>query len=167
MKDYHRITMDEFSDAVWKEILEHYPEYHYWIDGNRYLPEWMMWELAKSEEKEVKQTIAWRYDAPQDLLALLSNDKSPDIRFAVGMNLSCPKEILEKLALDKSPTAREGVASNMRCPKDLLRKLSKDKGQYVREEAIRRLEVMREKGVPKIPKYWDAVPQYEGSRSVS
>jgi hypothetical protein len=84
MKDYHRITMDEFSDDVWKEILANYPEYHYWIDGNRYLPEWMMWELAKSEEKEVREEIARRYDAPVDLLAHLSKDKSQDVRFAVG-----------------------------------------------------------------------------------
>jgi hypothetical protein len=69
--------------------------------------------------------------------------------------------LLEILSQDKSPTAREGVAQNMRCPKDLLRKLAKDKGKYVRESAKERLEIIKRRGIPKIPKYWDVVPKYE------
>lgn len=161
MKDYHRITLDQFTDEVWKEIMDHYPQYHYWVDGNRYLPEWVMWEFSMSKEQDVKRTIAERHDIPETLLRKLSEDADPDIRSKTAWNLSCPRDVLERLSIDKSPRVREGVASNMRCPKDLLRKLAKDKSVYVRNKTKRRLEVMQVMGIPKIPEYWHISPNYE------
>lgn len=160
-KDIGKVTQDQFADEVWKDLLMNYPNYHEWIAHNRYLPEWMMWEFSRSEDKEVREIVARRYDAPETLLQRLSKDTSEDVRFVVSKNMACPRYLLEKLSQDRSPTAREGVAQNMRCPKDLLRKLAKDKSVYVRDSAKERLEIIQRRGIPKIPEYWHISPNYE------
>ena len=160
-KDISRGTQDQFTDEVWRDLLMNYPNYHEWIAHNRYLPEWLMWAFSTSEDKDVKRTIAWRYDIPETLLRKLSGDVDPDIRRKAAWNLSCPRDVLERLSVDKSPRVREGVTANMRCPKDLLRKLSKDKSVHVRDSAKERLEIIQRMGIPKIPEYWHISARYE------
>jgi hypothetical protein len=161
MEDYHRVTMDTATEEVWIQIIEQCPEYHYWIASNKYLPESMMWKLSESKDVEIRWRIAQRYDIPEALMVKFSKDKSTRVKFYVGDNMACPIYILERLSKDKRPLVRDGVAQNMRAPKRLLRVLAKDSDEYVREHALRRLEVIQRRGIPKVPKHWETVVQYE------
>lgn len=159
--DYHRITMDEMKQEVWEEIIQNYPEHHDWIADNQHLPINIMWALAKSEDWHVRERIARRYDAPREILEILSEDEVAYVSSHVGWNIGCPSDILEKLSVSKSPRVREGVAKNRNAPLDILERLARDKGKYVREHAKQSLDVIRRRGRPIRPEFWDLVHSFK------
>ena len=93
---------------------------------NRKTPVRVLEQLAKDENKFVRQAVADNVNTTDLFLDRLSQDAEAVVRTKVAANLNTPNNILENLALDENIEVRHAVANNQdssKVVKDLLKDL--------------------------------------------
>lgn len=101
-------------------------------------------EMEHSPYLSVRQRIAKRDDAPEDVLDYLSKDKEREVRIWVARNDHTAHNTLMNLSDDKVASVRASVAFNKECPLDILFKLATDPNVNVRKEVVSNFNIDRE-----------------------
>lgn len=110
--EYGRAAREEAPLAVWRELVESYPEMRRWVAHNK--------------------------TVPVEILAVLVGDPDPEVRWAVALKRKLTLEMFEKLSNDEEESVRLRVVHNRKTPEQLLRRLVDDKSRIVREAARER-----------------------------
>ncbi len=110
-----RVLTDEASEAVWRSIVERYPEMTLSVVQNKTIPISILRWLAKDPDKYVRKEV--------------SHKRKLD------------RALFEELSSDGASIVRQGIAWNNKTPKDILMRLAKDPDEDVRYAALTKLEV--------------------------
>ncbi|MEM8677681.1 MAG: hypothetical protein AAGF83_28055, partial [Cyanobacteria bacterium P01_G01_bin.67] len=105
---------------------------------NRKTPIQVLKQLAKDEDKTVRQIMAQNKNLPLDILLELADDSSVIVRSNLAYKNTHSKiktsvELLEKLARDESETVREKVAAHSDTPEEILIQLANDSSTRVKK----------------------------------
>ena len=114
-EEYRRSVLEEASEEVWIDIIQHYPEMKIWVIRNKTIP--------------------------LSILRLLSNDSDNHVRGEVAMKRKLDNELFEKLAHDEDEAVRAHIACNRKTPIEILILLSTDAKKIVRDAAQKRLNM--------------------------
>jgi pentose-5-phosphate-3-epimerase len=96
------------------------------------IPEFVLEELARHQDKDVRSLVAYLPNTPAKILEQLALDEDSFVRSDVAYKSHTPVKILEQLALDKDNHVRSAVAYNSHTPAKILEQLALDKDSYVR-----------------------------------
>ncbi|MFI1658939.1 hypothetical protein ACH4ZU_29145 [Streptomyces sp. NPDC020472] len=86
------------------------------------------WEAATDPDAEVRQEVAYEFEAPAEVLAALADDADPKVVKIAAENSCLPPALLPRLARHPSTVVREAVARNENAPAGLLAELLADGG---------------------------------------
>ncbi len=94
MAEYLRAAHEAANVQVWLEVIEKYPEYHFWVAHNKTIPNEIIQLLSESQNAPVRHMIASKRKTPAHILEKLSRDINESVRERVAHNAKVPKEIL-------------------------------------------------------------------------
>ena len=77
-------------------------------------------EMARSPNRDIRETVAGSRLSPPDVLAVLAEDNDPIVRSAVAGNPACSLDLLKRFASDSDETVRGCAAGNPFFPRDAL-----------------------------------------------
>lgn len=100
-EEYDRAAREEAPDAVWKELIQQYPDMKIWVVGNKTVPVFILELLSRDEDTSVRDAVARKRKTPPEVLARLARDDDSGIRYAVVCNRKTPPEICEVLLNDE------------------------------------------------------------------
>ena len=96
------------------------------------IPEFVLEQLARHHDKDVRSLVAYLPNTPARILDQLALDEDCDVRRDVAFKSRTPIETLEQLALDQDSYVRSGVAYNSNTPIETLEQLALDEDSHVR-----------------------------------
>ena len=102
-----------------------------------------LWDLFKSKDWEVRETLGRNRKSPIELLDKLADDENMHVRIAVATNLSTTEKIFEKLAKDEEVEVRSVVARFEYIPERILAILANDDVVDIRLEVARNLNTTK------------------------
>lgn len=112
--------------------------------GSKYVPVWLLEELAESDDPKVRFSVARSSCAPQGVLDKLAHDKDPKIRMAVAGNPISPSSALEALSEDYITRVKIEVTKNPAAPKEVIEQLAEDPIDTIRSWVARRRDITSE-----------------------
>ena len=99
-------------------------------------------KLAKSENKNVKHSVASCPRTSSKVLAILADETDPDIKEQVALNPSTSLATLEKLATDEDVSVKMDVMYNPNVTLEILNILLNDKVAGIRRKAFEAREIL-------------------------
>lgn len=90
------------------------------------IPEFVLEQLVKHQDKDVRSLVAFLPNTPAKILEQLAQDEDSYVRRDVAYNSNTLVKILEQLALDKDSYVRSSVANNANTPVKALEQLALD-----------------------------------------
>lgn len=94
-----RSAVEEAPPAVWRALIEGYPDMRFWVAHNRTVPDDILRILAADSEWRVRHRVASRRSCPSDILELLSSDTNDSIASLVAGHPNTPSVALRRLAM--------------------------------------------------------------------
>ncbi len=94
MHEYLRAAHESAEIQVWLEVIEKFPEYHFWVAHNKTIPNEIIQLLSESSDTPVRHMIASKRKTPAYILEKLSRDTDESVRLRVAYNAKVPTEIL-------------------------------------------------------------------------
>ena len=113
MEDYHRAAHEEASEAVWRLVIEKYPDMKIWVVRNKTVPLTILKHLAEDDSETVRTDVAMKRKLSRELFEKLASDTSVSVRHAIGNNPKVPMDILQVLADDSDDWLREKVREKL------------------------------------------------------
>jgi hypothetical protein len=110
---YERAATEAAPMEVWNKVIEHFPEFRFWVAQNK--------------------------QVPHEILNLLATDADENVRLMVAMKRKLSPELLRRLAYDSDESVRAAVARHPHVPYDVLEMLASDSVDMVVESALRQL----------------------------
>lgn len=90
---------------------------HQVLADNKHTPRWMLKELARSEDQDIRFRIGRNAITPEETVRELARDRYAKVREGVARNELVPVDVLEALSGDSSVLVRRAVAANPRAPR--------------------------------------------------
>lgn len=100
------------------------------------IPEFVLEQLARHQDKDVRSLVAFLPNTPAKTLEQLAQDEDSHVRRDVAYNSNTPLKILEQLAQDEDSDVRSSVVYNPNTPLKLLEHLLEQLGQD-KENSVR------------------------------
>lgn len=119
--EYDRSAMEEAPVAVWREVIERFPDHRRWVAHNKTVPVEILEELCRFDV-DTRYFVACKRKLSFTLFETLSKDTDSNIRIAISVNKKTPIVILESLSQD----VNEEVASAARANYDARKKKNLD-----------------------------------------
>ena len=116
------------------------PDVRYGLAENPNLAEEVMYILADDSSKDVRNEVASKDNVPEDLLRKFAEDDEPFVRIAVAFHERTPVDVLVKLVDDPDEIVRYYLARNDNTPTDILQYLCNSEHRATREHARKTLE---------------------------
>ncbi|MDT3556812.1 hypothetical protein ROV95_11880 [Stenotrophomonas maltophilia group sp. msm1] len=88
------------EDQTWIDILAAYPELARCVAGNKTIPEFIIEQLATSEDVDVRWRIACKRRLSEGLMSRLAHDVDATVRHRIACNPKVTPRILELLSAD-------------------------------------------------------------------
>ncbi|PHX40754.1 hypothetical protein AO263_16260 [Pseudomonas sp. NZIPFR-PS5] len=85
--------------AVWRDVIERFPDHRRWVAHNKTVPVEIL-EVLCEFDASTRWFVARKRKLYAALFERLSQDKDPDVRVAICANKKTPLEILERLLQD-------------------------------------------------------------------
>lgn len=111
--EYHRAAHDEAPLAVWEEVLERFPDMHFWVAQNKQVPTEILRRLAESPDPHVREMVARKGKLPPDLFPVLARDPDASVRAAIAVNRKTPVAVRRGLLDDPEAFVREAAAERL------------------------------------------------------
>ena len=97
--EYDRSAMEEAPVAVWREVIEKFPDHRRWVAHNKTVPVEIL-EVLCEFDASTRWFVARKRKLSTTLFERLSQDKDSDVRVAICANKKTPLEILKRLLQD-------------------------------------------------------------------
>jgi len=88
------------EDQTWIDILAVYPELARCVAGNKTIPEFIIEQLASSENVDVRWSIACKRRLSEGVMSRLAQDADATVRHRIVCNPKVTPQILELLSVD-------------------------------------------------------------------
>lgn len=88
------------EDQTWIDILATYPELARCVAGNKTIPEFIIEQLASSQDVDVRWRIACKRRLSEGLMSRLAQDADASVRHRIACNPKVIPKILESLSVD-------------------------------------------------------------------
>ncbi|KAB0651263.1 MULTISPECIES: hypothetical protein [Burkholderia] len=98
--EYDRAATDEAPVAVWKDVIDRFPEYRRWVAHNKTVQLEIL-ALLCQYEADVRRFVAVKRKLSDDLFELLSKDIDVVVRQGIASNKKTPISIIRRLAQDE------------------------------------------------------------------
>lgn len=108
--EYGRAAHEPADEAVWREVIQRYPEMRTWVAHNKTVPLSILQVLSVDDDPRVRGSVAVKRKLSRGLFEQLARDADEGVRLAIIRNAKVPPDVLEQLAGDAS----EFVASAAR-----------------------------------------------------
>lgn len=92
-----RATFAAASMAVWRSVIELYPDFKSWVIHNKTVPLEIRKQLARDPDASVRRAVARKRKLGRALFEQLAADIDESVRRAVAMNAKCPDDIRSEL----------------------------------------------------------------------
>ncbi len=97
--EYDRSAMEEAPIAVWREVIEKFPDHRRWVAHNKTVPVEIL-EMLCVFDASTRWFVARKRKLSTTLFERLSQDEDSDVRVAICTNKKTPLEILKRLLQD-------------------------------------------------------------------
>lgn len=97
--EYDRSAMEEAPIAVWREVIEKFPDHRRWVAHNKTVPVEIL-EMLCVFDVSTRWFVARKRKLSAALFERLSQDEDSDVRVAICTNKKTPLEILDRLRQD-------------------------------------------------------------------
>ncbi|UZJ59568.1 hypothetical protein OKW98_23985 [Pseudomonas sp. KU26590] len=97
--EYDRSAMEEAPIAVWRDVIERFPDHRRWVAHNKTVPVEIL-EVLCEFDASTRWFVAGKRKLSATLFERLSQDEDSDVRIAICANKKTPLEILERLLQD-------------------------------------------------------------------
>lgn len=94
--EYDRSALEEAPAAVWREVIDRFPDHRRWVAHNKTVPLEILEELCKFDA-DTRYFVACKRKLSYTLFESLSKDADTNIRIAISVNKKTPMSILESL----------------------------------------------------------------------
>lgn len=94
--EYDRSALEEAPAAVWREVIDRFPDHRRWVAHNKTVPVEILEELCKFDA-DTRYFVACKRKLSYTLFESLSKDADTNIRIAISVNKKTPMNILESL----------------------------------------------------------------------
>lgn len=111
-EEYDRSAAEEAPIAVWKDVIDRFPEYRKWVAHNKTTPLEIL-ALLCQYDADVRSWVAMKRKLSEELFDFLSRDEDEIVRVNVASNRKTPLYILERLAQDKDKDISSAAISNL------------------------------------------------------
>ncbi len=109
--EYDRSALEEAPIAVWREVIERFPDHRRWVAHNKTVPVKILEELCEFDA-DVRFFVACKRKLSYTLFQNLSKDVDTDIRIAISVNKKTPMDILESLFQDANEEVARAARDN-------------------------------------------------------
>lgn len=97
--EYDRSAMEEAPVAVWREVIERFPDHRRWVAHNKTVPVEIL-EVLCDFDASTRWFVARKRKLSATLFERLSQDNDSDVRVAICTNKKTPLVILQRLVQD-------------------------------------------------------------------
>ncbi len=97
--EYDRSAMEEAPIAVWRDVIERFPDHRRWVAHNKTVPVEILEELCEFDS-DVRFFVACKRKLSHSIFESLSKDADTNVRIAISVNRKTPMDILEILFQD-------------------------------------------------------------------
>jgi len=112
-EEYSRAADDDAPEAVWRDVIDRFPEMREWVVHNKTVPVEILEVLARDDAASVRATVADKRKLSGELFDLLARDADEVVRQRVALNKKVPVHVLEHLAIDASPFVRAAALKRL------------------------------------------------------
>jgi hypothetical protein len=112
-EDYRRAASESAPLAVWREVIERYPDARVWVVHNKTVPMEILEDLVDDSDVTVRHAVAMKRKLTPTLLARLALDEDESIRLRVAMHRNTSRETLEYLQNDSWDRVGETVRKRL------------------------------------------------------
>lgn len=110
--EYDRAAMEEAPTAVWREVINYYPDYRRWVAHNKTVPLEILEELCEYDA-DTRWFVASKRKLSVLLFERLSLDADSDVRVAICANKKAPLDILQRLVYDTNEDVARVARKNL------------------------------------------------------
>ena len=110
--EYDRSAIEEAPIAVWREVIERFPDHRRWVAHNKSVPLEILEELCQFDST-IRQFVAAKRKLSPAMFEILSRDESYVVRIAVAANRKAPIAILERLLNDQNKHVARAAGYNL------------------------------------------------------
>jgi hypothetical protein len=113
LEEYTRAAHEEAPLTVWKQVIEEFPEYRFWVAHNKTVPVEILRVLSADPDRKVRDMVARKRKLPEELQLILARDSDDGVRMALACNRKATEATLGILASDSCEDVREKAASRL------------------------------------------------------
>lgn len=110
-EEYDRSAFEEAPLAVWRDLIQRYPDYRRWVAHNKTVPVEILAELC-NYGPDIRQFVATKRRLSRELFILLSQDPAATVRQSIAANKKTPLDILQSLAKDEDADIADSATRN-------------------------------------------------------
>lgn len=111
--EYRRAATESAPIEVWRELVEHYADEHFWVAQNKTVPLEVLSELAGDPDERVRMMVAAKKKLTPDILVRLARDPNDAVRMSVARHRNATRAVLESLRNDSWDAVRDVVAERL------------------------------------------------------
>jgi hypothetical protein len=111
--EYNRAAQEEASLEVWREVIDRYPGYRFWVAQNKTVPIEILAVLAMDRLADVREMVARKRKLTSDLQVKLAQDPNETVRLAIATNAKICEAALNILVEDKWEPVRDVAKSKL------------------------------------------------------
>ncbi|GIH70069.1 hypothetical protein [Sphaerimonospora thailandensis] len=111
--DYRRAARESAPLEVWRELVRHHPEAHFWVAHNKTVPVEILHELSSSSDWRTRLMVASKNKATREILDILARDSHEAVRQVVAGHHNTSIEVLEVLCGDEWDQIRNAAQENL------------------------------------------------------
>jgi hypothetical protein len=101
--EYRRAAHDGATEAVWRDVIDRYPDMKEWVAHNKTVPLEILRVLATDSDAAVRSSVAAKRKLDRALFVALSADEDESVRHQLACNARLPLDLLAALATDREP----------------------------------------------------------------
>ena len=106
-EEYRRAALEDASESVWLDVVEHYPDMKIWVTRNKTVPLTILRILADDPDVMVREAVASKRKLDRNLFVRLARDPEESVRLSIVRNAKVPQDLLVLLCEDAEPYVRQ------------------------------------------------------------
>ena len=113
-----RASREDAPVAVWREVIERWPDMRFWVAHNRTIPLEILECLSRDQDERTRKRVAMKRKLPLDIRWRLAHDPAASVVQTIIQNRTTPLDLVEHIRNTTSDTwlrrladARIGEAS--------------------------------------------------------
>jgi hypothetical protein len=99
-EEYGRAAREEAPAEVWREVIEKYPEFRYWVAHNKSVPLDILKILAGDQDVRVRDCVAGKRKLDEATQEQLAKDPDSGVRMRIARNKKASERVLALLLED-------------------------------------------------------------------